>query len=346
MLYIDTSADEDCFKDPVIPEALAVYLQKAPQFRGQELLYFYHPMGPVVILGHYQDVYHEVNFPYLRDHQIGLVRRNPGGGAVFVDPGDLTFVYIDTAQKIKTPKFVHYIQPILGALRELGIDAHQTGRNDLTYRGQKFSGMAFAQIADRVLYGGTLMFDVDTTMANAVLTPSKSKLADKGIKSVRSRVTNLKPFIKKTDFSRDDLQALILKYVRAVNPDIEMRRLTSEEWEAVKRLASQKLGTHQWIYGSGLTDYYVDAYFHGVGSFGLGFNVRDHRLADVKIHGDLITMDQAAANWLEAQLAGSQLDQAKIQAVLGQANLDDQLTAGASRKITVKIMRAVTNHDD
>lgn len=346
MLYIDTSADEDYFKDPVIPEALAVYLQKAPQFRGQELLYFYHPMGPVVILGHYQDVYHEVNFPYLRDHQIGLVRRNPGGGAVFVDPGDLTFVYIDTAQKVKTPKFTHYIQPILDALRELGIDAQQTGRNDLTYRGQKFSGMAFAQIEDRVLYGGTLMFDVDTTMANAVLTPSKSKLADKGIKSVRSRVTNLKPFIKQPGFSRDDLQALILKHVRAANPDIETRRLTSEEWAAIKRLARQKLGTHQWIYGSGLTDYYVDTYFHGVGSFGLGFNIRNRALADVKVHGDLITMDQSAANQLEARLDGSQLDQEQLQAILDRANLDDQLTAGASQEITGKIMKAVTDHDD
>lgn len=346
MLYIDTSADEDYFTDPVIPEALAVYLQEAPQFRGQELLYFYHPMGPVVILGHYQDVYHEVNFPYLRDHQIGLVRRNPGGGAVFVDPGDLTFVYIDTAQKVKTPKFAHYIQPILDALGELGIDAHQTGRNDLTYRGQKFSGMAFAQIEDRVLYGGTLMFDVDTAMANAVLTPSKSKLADKGIKSVRSRVTNLKPFIKQAGFTRDDLQALILKHVRAANPDIEARRLTSDEWAAIKRLAKQKLGTHQWIYGSGLTDYYVDAYFHGIGSFGLGFNVRNHGLVDVKIHGDLITMDQSAADRLESHLDGAQLDQGRLQAILEQAGLDDQLTAGASQEIAAKIMKAVADHDD
>lgn len=34
MLYIDMSKDEDYFKDPVIPEALSVYLQKAPQFKG------------------------------------------------------------------------------------------------------------------------------------------------------------------------------------------------------------------------------------------------------------------------------------------------------------------------
>lgn len=346
MLYIDTSADEEYFKDPVIPEALAVYLQKAPQFRDQELLYFYHPMGPVVILGHYQDVYHEVNFPYLRDHQIGLVRRNPGGGAVFVDPGDLTFVYIDTAQKVKTPKFAHYIQPILDTLHELGIDAQQTGRNDLTYQGQKFSGMAFAQIEDRVLYGGTLMFDVDTAMANAVLTPSKSKLADKGIKSVHSRVTNLKPFIKQPGFDRNDLQALILKHVRMANPNIETRRLTDDEWADIQRLARQKLGTHQWIYGSGLTDYYIDAYFHGIGSFGLGFNIRNNCLMDVKIHGDLITMDQSVADQLEKRLDGCRLEQAVIQNTLEQAKLDDLLVAGASQEITTKIIKAVTDHAD
>ena len=345
MLYIDMSKDEDYFKDPVIPEALSVYLQKAPQFKGQELLYFYHPMGPVVILGHYQDVYHEVNFPYLREHNIGLVRRNPGGGAVFVDPGDLTFVYINTAQKVKTPKFAHYIQPILAALHEVGIDAKQTGRNDLTYQGKKFSGMAFAQIKDRVLYGGTLMFDVDTATANAVLTPSKSKLADKGIKSVRSRVTNLKPFIKQDGFTRDDLKKLILKHVRVLNPDIQTRRLSTAEWADIKKLARKKLGTHQWIYGSGLTDYYVDAYFHDVGSFGLGFDVRDNHLADVKIHGDLITMDQATADQLEKQLTGQPVIRSDLQESLTSAGLDTLLAPEASAEIADKIVEAVTNHD-
>lgn len=346
MLYIDMSDDEDYFKDPVIPEALSVYLQKAPQFQGQELLYFYHPMGPVVILGHYQDVYHEVNFPYLREHQIGLVRRNPGGGAVFVDPEDLTFVYIDTAQKVKTPKFSHYIQPILAALHEVGIDAKQTGRNDLTYQGKKFSGMAFAQIEDRVLYGGTLMFDVDTATANAVLTPSKSKLADKGIKSVRSRVTNLKPYIKQAGFTRDDLQRLILKHVRALNPDLQMRHLTTAEWDAIKELARTKLSTHQWIYGSGLTDYYIDAYFHGVGSFGLGFNVRDNQLADVKIHGDLISMNQTTADQLEKRLTGQPVNRDTLQDTLAVAGLDNLLAAGASEEIAGKVVEAVTSHDN
>ena len=144
------SHDRQRFQDPVVPEALAEYLQTAPQYKGKELLYFYHPEVPTVIIGHYQDVYHEVNFSYLREKQIGLVRRNSGGGAVFIDPGDLTYVYIDTAPKVKTPKFNSYISPILLALKELGINAEQTGRNDLTVDGKKFSGMSFSQIKDRV----------------------------------------------------------------------------------------------------------------------------------------------------------------------------------------------------
>ena len=109
MLYIDMSHDRQRFQDPVVPEALAEYLQTAPQYKGKELLYFYHPEGADRIIGHYQDVYHEVNFPYLREKQIDLVRRNSGGGAVFIDPGDLTYVLHRHSTKSKNTKiqFIH-----------------------------------------------------------------------------------------------------------------------------------------------------------------------------------------------------------------------------------------------
>lgn len=346
MLYIDTSEDEDYFKDPIIPESLPEYLQKDPQFAGEELLYFYYPMVPTVILGHYQDIYHEVNFPYLKQQHISVVRRNSGGGAVFVDPGDLTYVYIDTAQKVKTPKFSHYIHPILQALRSLGIDAQETGRNDLTYQGKKFSGMSFSQIGDRVLYGGTLMFNVNTTVASQVLTPSKSKLADKGIKSVHSRVTNLKPFINQPNFTISDLWKTVLAAEQRANPEMQTIHLTKDDWQKIKQLGVQKFGTHRWIYGSGLNDYYIDSYFHGIGNLGIGFNVRHQHLADVKLYGDLMLMDQEGANQLQAQLDGTAIDLKQIQRTLESQQLDQQLVAGASHQIAVKIMKAVADHEN
>ena len=47
----------------------------------------------------------------------------------------------------------------------------------------------------RMFSHGTLMYDVDQTQIAKALTVPTDKLASKGIKSVRSRVTNLKPYM-------------------------------------------------------------------------------------------------------------------------------------------------------
>lgn len=332
------------FKDPVVPEALAEYLQKAPQYKDQELLYFYHPEVPTVIVGHYQDVYHEVNFPYLNENGIKLVRRNSGGGAVFIDPGDLTYVYIDTAKKVKTPKFNHYISPILKALASLGISAKDTGRNDLTINGKKFSGMSFSQIEDRVLYGGTLMYDVNLEMANHALTPSKSKLADKGVRSVKSRVTNLREYIKQSNFSIDDLRDLILSYVQKENDDFSVTRLSDTEWQQIHELGQQKFGTKKWIYGSNLTNYYVDSYYHGIGSIGIAFNTINNRLSDVKISGDLMVISQETVNQLQNELDGCKANQDDIELILRKYSLDGSIKPGTARQLAEKIVTEVQNN--
>lgn len=341
MLYLDMSDERERFKDPVVPEALAEYLQKAPQYKDQELLYFYHPEVPTVIVGHYQDVYHEVNFPYLNENGIKLVRRNSGGGAVFIDPGDLTYVYIDTAAKVKTPKFSHYISPILKALAKLGIPAKETGRNDLTVNGKKFSGMSFSQIEDRVLYGGTLMFNVNLQMANQALTPSKSKLADKGVKSVKSRVMNLREHIQQSNFSIDDLRDLILSYVQDENKDFSVARLSNAEWQQIHDLGQQKFGTKKWIYGSNLVNYYVDSYYHGIGSIGIAFNTVDNRLTDVKISGDLMVISQEIVNQLQDELDGCKVNQDDIELILQKYNLDGSIKPGTASRLATEMVAEV-----
>lgn len=340
LLYIDTSNGKDYFKNPLVSESLPEFLQTNPKFAGKELLYFYQPQVPTVIVGHYQDVYHEVNLKALRDNGVHLVRRNSGGGAVFVDPGDLTYVYIDTAERVKTPKFSHYITPILKALQELGIDAKETGRNDLTVDGQKFSGMSFAQIKNRVSYGGTLMLNVDLQTANQVLTPPKGKLADKGIKSVRSRVTNLLPYIHQSPFTVDDLRELIVKHVREENPDFETYQFTKQEWEAILDLGIKKYGTTEWIYGSSLSSHYVDHYFHGIGNIGIAFDINQHRLANVKIYGDLLYLNEDQAGKLEQALDDTIVESQAIEAVFKAQHFDEEITSGAAQILATELVAA------
>ncbi|HJA73433.1 MAG TPA: lipoate--protein ligase [Candidatus Limosilactobacillus faecipullorum] len=332
MIYLDLQNGGQLLNEMLTFQALPEFLQNSERFKDQTLLYFYFPARPTVICGHYQNVYREVNLTYLREHQIDLVRRNSGGGAVFVDPGNLTYVYIDTAKQVKNPKFPIYTAPILKALQTLGITAKQTGRNDLTYQGKKFSGMSFAKIGDRVSYGGTLMVDVDTTMANKVLTPPASKLADKGIRSVKSRVTNLKPYLP-IDFTVNDLRERILDQI----PNLQVAELTPVEWTAVHRLAGEKYGQTKWIYGLNRSDHYVDAYFQGVGSLGIGFNLVSGRIANAKIFGDLLQMDQMQADQLASQLNGLPLNETKIISVLDQYGLGTKISPEAPFVLAQKI---------
>lgn len=335
MIYLDLRNGGQLLNEMLIFQALPEFLQKSTRFKDQTLLYFYSPAQPTVICGHYQNVYQEVNLTYLREHHIDLVRRNSGGGAVFVDPGDLTYVYIDTAKRVKNPKFSEYTAPILKALKNLKIEAKQTGRNDLTYQGKKFSGMSFAKIGDRVSYGGTLMVDVDTKTANQVLTPSVSKLADKGIHSVRSRVTNLKPYLP-DNFTVNDLRQRILDQIS----EFQVAQLTTVEWKAVQQLAVKKYGQTKWIYGLNRSDYYVDAYFRGIGSLGIGFNINDGKITNAQIFGDLLQMNQDQADQLAYQLNGVLLNKAKITSVLDQYGLGTKISPEAPAVLAQKMVQA------
>lgn len=81
---------------------------------------------------------------------------------------------------------------ILNALEKQSIHAQIKGRNDLTVDDKKFSGMAWLEDEDKYLIHGTLMIDLDLSILSKCLTPDISKFIGKGIKSVKSRVTNLK----------------------------------------------------------------------------------------------------------------------------------------------------------
>ena len=44
---------------------------------------------PTVLIGRHQDLSREVNLDYCRDNDVGIVRRITGGGAIYLDEGQL-----------------------------------------------------------------------------------------------------------------------------------------------------------------------------------------------------------------------------------------------------------------
>ena len=189
------------------------------------------------------------------------------------------------------------------------------------------------------------MLNVNLEEANRVLTPSKSKLEDKGIESVRSRVTNLKDYINIPSFTTNDLRDLILKHVKEENKDFKATRLSEQEWADIIELGHRKFGTKEWIYGSNLAHYYVDSYFHGIGSIGIAFNVKEHQLANVKIYGDLMVISQKVAEQLQEELDGCPIVQDEIKQILIKYDLDGSIKSGTASQLATEIINEAANEN-
>ena len=145
-----------------------------------------------VVIGKNQNAYAECDTERLEAEGGHLVRRLSGGGAVFHDLGNLNFTFCvrDADYDISRQCDV-----ILEAVKELGIKATRTGRNDLTVDGKKFSGHAFYKKGDKCCHHGTILMNIDTALLTRYLTPDRDKLTFKGVRSVSARVCNLSDFI-------------------------------------------------------------------------------------------------------------------------------------------------------
>ncbi|MFA6800858.1 MAG: lipoate--protein ligase [Acholeplasmataceae bacterium] len=194
-----------------------------------------------VVIGKNQVIENEVNLDYLNKHHIDIYRRPTGGGCVYADNRNTMFSII-TKRTNSQFSFKTYLSKIIDAMKVLNVELTFSGRNDLLFEGKKISGNAFLQNKHGMLMHGTFLYDCDLETMVRAITPSDEKLVSKGISSVTSRVTNLKPHLH--GMSQDDL----IKHFENVLT-FKTYELSDEEVDKVEKMA-EKYATKAWIYGA------------------------------------------------------------------------------------------------
>ena len=149
-----------------------------------------------IVLGKYQNVYQEINVPAAETADIKVARRITGGGAVFHDSGNLNYSFIAKNEKANPLCYDDFLFPVINALNFMGIDAHKRNTCDIAIGDLKISGSAQSVHGERVLHHGTLLFDSDLSVVAGALNPDPTKFQSKSVKSVRSRVGNIRSFFK------------------------------------------------------------------------------------------------------------------------------------------------------
>lgn len=155
---------------------------------GEATLFLWQNQHTVVI-GAGQNAWRECNAALLQSEGGALARRSSGGGAVYHDLGNLNFSFLLPREDYDVAR---QLSVVLRAVRSLGVDAQATGRNDIAAGGRKFSGNAFRLLKDGALHHGTLLIDADMHLVGRYLRVDAEKLQAKGVKSVPSRVINLR----------------------------------------------------------------------------------------------------------------------------------------------------------
>ncbi|WP_440897102.1 lipoate--protein ligase [Amphibacillus sp. Q70] len=256
-----------------------------------DTIVFFYQMEPSIGIGRFQNAYEEVNYPYVKEQGIPVIRRASGGGAMFSDPGQIAFCFITKDEGDTFGNFKEFTRPILDALHKMGAtDAQLSGRNDLTIDGKKFSGNAMSVKDGRMFAHGTLMIDLDTDQLTKALNPSKEKLRSKGVKSVRSRVTNLRPYFSEQyqNATVEEIKNTILLYVFGVDSLDEIKRyeLTEEDWGKINAFKAAVPDNPEWNYGKNPSFDLERQRKFDAGLVQVKFNVAHDKISAIRIFGD------------------------------------------------------------
>jgi lipoate-protein ligase A len=201
-----------------------------------------------IIIGRHQNTLEEIDSDFVKENNITVARRLSGGGAVYHDMGNLNFTFITAADKQKGLDFSAFCEPIRKALSYFGVPVELSGRNDMTVEGKKFSGNAQYLKDGKVMHHGTILYDSDLQVLSHALKPSSDKIESRGIKSVKSRVTNIRPYMK-TDMPVSGFWAALKNYFFEA---FDMREFTlaGEHIAEVEKLRESIYSQWSWNYGN------------------------------------------------------------------------------------------------
>jgi len=280
-------------KDHEIGRNLATeqYLMNNVEFDEPLVLFYYEE--PCIIVGRNQNTLEEINADYVREHNITVTRRLSGGGAVYQDLGNLCFSFVVDSDSQEFGDFKTFTQPIIDVLHEMGATtANVSGRNDLLVDGKKFSGNAMYSRNGKTFSHGTLMLNVDLNVVPNALTVPTDKIASKGIKSVRSRVTNLRPFLapEYQDITVPEFRDTLLTKLFHVDSLDEIKdkeyQVTPEQQKAIDKIYEDYYANWDWVYGKS-PEFSVKRRQHfDMGTIDARLQVTDGHIQNIKFFGD------------------------------------------------------------
>ncbi|MGD8322619.1 MAG: lipoate protein ligase C-terminal domain-containing protein [Gemmatimonadota bacterium] len=283
------------------------------------------PSEPYVSLGFHQDADREVDLARCRGLGLPVIRREVGGGAVYLDGNQLFCQWIFQQGRLSAvldDRFALYVRPLVDTYRALGIEAEYRPINDIHVGGRKIGGTGAALIGAADVVVGSLMFDFDIDLMARVLRVPSEKFRDKVHQSLRDYMTTMRRELG-TPPDRDQVvDAYVEECARTLGRDVEPGSLTRVE-EDMARDLDRRFASEEWLFASGglrrsgvkiHEDVVVREAVHKVPGGLIRALVRLHagRIDDIALTGDFTLQPGSLLAALERELRGVALEEAAV----------------------------------
>lgn len=264
--------------DPSFNHALEEYFLKDTR----ESVFMIWQNEPTVLIGRNQNLELEINTDFTKAHDMHVVRRLSGGGTVYCDLNNCQYTFITNRDDKDENLFKSFAQPVVLALKKLGLDADFTGRNDIMIGDKKVSGNAQYRYKDRIIHHGTLLFDADMELLSGSMKAREIKFIDKNVHSHRAHVGLIKNYV---DMDVHEFIDYIAKNIVDYHNISEIREPSNAELESLKKYLSDFPDFNKTGYDKEHSrKYMAKKYPFGLVEYGL--DDEDGKIKKLKIMGD------------------------------------------------------------
>ncbi|QJR44268.1 lipoate--protein ligase [Mycoplasma miroungirhinis] len=307
---------------------LAIQIWAVNHLKLDDIIVFPNVADPHVQIGYFQNPEVEVNFKYLKEKNIEIVRRNTGGGAIYIDSNSVGVCYLIPYKENESiiGNYAKFYAPTIEFLKELGAtNVTQSGKNDLTIDGKKVSGAAMMLINDVIYGGNSLLYNVDYDAMINILNPNRKKIEAKGIKSIRQRVAALSDYFYDEYKNLDifEFKDLVIKKLFKTDDLSKINRyeLTEKDWSEIDQLVQEKYKNWDWTFGlSPRYSYNRDARL-SIGTVNFSLEVENGKIDKFKISGDFFTKKDITD--LEQSILNTKMKREDLTLAFEKANLQD-----------------------
>ena len=291
---------------------------------------------PSIIVGKHQNTLQEVNMQFVRENDIHVVRRITGGGAVYHDRNNLNYTIISNERKGASFDFKTFSEPVIQTLHDLGVEAKFSGRNDIFVEGKKICGNAQAYKNGRILHHGCLLFDTNLSVLLKALEVPKDMIESKSVSSVRSEVSNIKPFLKE-DLSVDDFAEKILQHMKRKFPEMQEYCFSKSEMLEIEKNAEEKFSSWNWNFGHSPQSTFTRNTHFTAGKIQVFISVKNGAIERIKFYGTFFG-NNSDLSALERHLEGVQYSPEAVLAALKTVNTAEYFAGFSVEEVTEAIV--------